>query len=220
MALLLCVIGSASIASAQTTANAVYRLVPGDQISLTLPLNPELNAAGPIGPDGQFSVPLVGRVALGGRSLDEAEALVARMLSDKHIVADARPNIAVSQFGGTVYVGGEVRTPSSVRLTQGLNPMQAIISAGGLLDSAKSRQIAIIRPVETGPAVITKVDLRDYIRSGNRSAAIVLMPGDIVFVPKSGIAEVDLWIEQHVNKVVPRAFNFNANLGNGAAIVR
>jgi protein involved in polysaccharide export with SLBB domain len=195
-----------------------YRLMPGDQVAITLPLNPELNSAGPIGPDGRFAMPLAGGLRLGGLTADEAQALVARALRERGIVADARPSVAVSLYGASVYVGGEVRNPGEVALLKAPNAMQAVILAGGMLDTARTRRIAIITPSATGPARVRTVDLRAYSRRGKAGSVAsgpILSPGEIVFVPKSAIAEVDLWIDQHINRVIPTAAHFNYNTGGG-----
>lgn len=189
-----------------------YRLQAADQVVLSLPLNPELNASGPIGPDGRFSMPLVGRLEFAGRTLTEAEHLVADALRRDGIVADAHPNLAVSAYGSAVYVGGEVRTPGAVPLNKALDPLQAVIASGGLLDTARSGKVAVISRPANGPAMLRIVDLKSYATRGGRPP-LTLAPGDVVFVPKSRVAELDLWLDQHVNKVVPQALHFNYNLG-------
>lgn len=206
----------AAPAFAQEThaATAAYRLLPGDEITVKMPLNPELDTTGPIGPDGRFSIPLAGRVAIGGMTLTDAEGAIANALRGAQVVADARPGIVVAKYTGVVYVGGEVRAPKPVPLAQALNPMQAIISAGGLLDTARSRKIVIIRQAGQTPHRIETFNMRDLVRTGGSQPAVALAPGDVVFVPKSAIAEVGLFIDQYVNNIVPNALNFNVNLGN------
>jgi protein involved in polysaccharide export with SLBB domain len=198
---------------AEGTAPAQYRLSPADQIAVSLPLNPEVNASGPIGPDGRFNLPLVGRLPLGGHTLDEAERLVADALRSGGIVADARPNIAVSTYAAAIYVAGEVRTPGPVALNRPLDPFQALVVAGGLLDTARSGKIAVISRSDTGVASVRIVNLHDYPRN-DVTTTVALAPGDVLFVPKSRIAEIDLWIEQHINKVVPNSLKFNVNIGD------
>jgi protein involved in polysaccharide export with SLBB domain len=206
-------------ASAQSSPDAAsyYRLLPGDEISVRLPLNPELDTTGPIGPDGRFSIPLAGRVEIGGMTLGDAEGAISRALRDGKIVADARPGIVVAKYAGVVYVGGEVRDPGPVPLTKALNPLQAIINAGGLLNTARSKKVVIVRQVTDTAHRIETVDIRDIVKTGGFGAPLALAPGDVVFVPKSTIAEVDLFIDQYINRIVPNALHFNVNVGNGNA---
>jgi len=216
--LLLLLPGTAVPATAQEAAAAPgeYRLLPGDEISVKLPLNPELDTSGPVGPDGRFSIPLAGRIEVGGMTLSQAEGAIATALRQQRIVADAKPGIVVAKYAGVVYVGGEVRAPGQVPLTQALNPLQAIIRAGGLLDTARSRKVVIVRNALLTPHRIETVNIRDIVKTGGQSAPLSLAAGDVVFVPKSTIAEVDLFIDQYVNRIVPNALHFNVNVGHGA----
>lgn len=204
-------------AAAQTVdaGNAQYRLLPGDEISVKMPLNPELDVSGPIGPDGGFSIPLAGRVPIGGLTLGDAERRISDALREARVVADAKPGIVVAKYMGAVYVGGEVRTPGAVPLTGAMNPLQAILSAGGMLNSARARKVAIIRQAAQAPHRIETVNIRDIVKTGGNGAPVLLAPGDVVFVPKSTIAEVNLFIDQFVNGIVPNALHFNVNLANG-----
>ncbi len=190
-----------------------YRLAPADQIAVTLPLNPEINASGTIGPDGRFSIPLVGRLPLGGHTVDEAEKLIADGLRTGGIVADARPSIAITTYSATIYVAGEVRTPGSIALSRPLDAYQAVVLAGGLLDTARSGKVAVISRSVTGAATVRLINLHDYPRN-DAGPTLRLAPGDVLFVPKSRIAEIDQWIEQHINKVVPNSLKFNFNIGD------
>lgn len=200
-------------AMAQSAPPVAYKLSPGDEISVKMPLNPELDTSGPIGPDGRFSIPLAGVFPLAGLTIEEAQARIAENLRMQQIVADARPSITVARYGGVVYVGGEVRNPGAIALNRPLNPLQAIISAGGFLNSARSRRIAVLRAVPGGEGRYD-INVRQYIRSGDAKGQVDLAPGDIVFVPRSAIAEVGLWIDQHINALIPDALHFNVNFGD------
>lgn len=199
-------------------AEQVYRIAPGDELAVTFPYNPELDHAGPVGPDGRFAMPLVGNLALGGRTVDEVARLIATDLRRQGVVEDARPTVAIRQYGAVIYVGGEVRQPGAVKLTQAMDPMQAVISAGGMLDTARTRQVVVIHRTPEGTIVQRHADLRDYTRRGI-ATGIALQPQDIVFVPRSSIAEADLWIDQHINRLLPFSRSLNYSIGNTNAVV-
>lgn len=221
LALLLC--GGAADAQAGpapvATVDRAYRISPGDQVSVTFPYNPELDHAGPVGPDGRFAIPIVGNIALGGRTVDETAALIADTLRREGVVEDARPTVAIREYGAVVYVGGEVKLPGAVKLTGALDPLQAVISAGGLLETAKSKRIVVIHRAPDGTIVQSYADLRAYARHG-LGTGIALSPQDIVFVPRSSIAEADLWIDQHINKLLPFSRSLNYSLGTNAVVSR
>ncbi|WP_242098345.1 polysaccharide biosynthesis/export family protein [Sphingomonas sp. CROZ-RG-20F-R02-07] len=205
--------------SAGAQAGDAYRIGPGDEVSVTFPYNPELDHAGPVGPDGRFAIPIVGNVALGGRTIDETAALISATLRREGVVEDARPTVAIRQYGAVVYVGGEVKTPGAVKLNGSLDPLQAVISAGGALETAKSKRIVVIHRNSDGTIVQSYADLRAYAHGGV-GTGIALRPQDIVFVPRSSIAEADLWIDQHINKLLPFSRSLNYSLGTNAVIGR
>lgn len=205
---------------AQSTAEPAnrpaYRIEAGDQLSVSFPYNPELNMVGPVGPDGRFAVPVVGNLELADRTLDEAATLISLALRRSGVVEDSRPTVSIQQYGAVVYVGGEVRLPGPVKLPGRLDPLQAVISAGGLLDTARSHRVVILHRTPDGRIVQTDVDLRAYARRGVPTN-VALQSQDIVFVPRSSIAEADLWIDQHINKLLPFSRSLNYSLGPNPA---
>jgi protein involved in polysaccharide export with SLBB domain len=190
-----------------------YRLEPGDELSVMFPFNAELNHDGPIGPDGRFTLPLVGTLYFAGDTVSQATLKISTALRTYGIVEDAHPSLTVRKYNASVFVGGEVKQPGTFLLTSGMDPLQAVIAAGGMLDTAKTRRIAIIRRAPDGHALISYVDLKAYTRGGSAKIA-PLEPHDVVFVPKSSIAEADAWVDQYLNKLLPFGKSFNYNLGN------
>ena len=74
-------------------------------------------------------------------------------------------------------------------------------------------QVVLIRRNPQNRPMLRTVDLRDFVNQGSTDADRPLVPGDIVFVPRNGISEVDLWIDQFVTKFLPfqRDFNYTIN---------
>ncbi|WP_426260502.1 polysaccharide biosynthesis/export family protein [Sphingomonas sp. DC1100-1] len=206
-------------APAPVIDRTAYRIAPGDELAISFPYNAELDHAGPVGPDGRIAIPLVGNVPVGGRTIDEVAALISADLRRQGVVEDARPTVAVRQYGGVVYVGGEVRQPGPVKLTATMDPMQAVIGAGGLLDTARTRKVVVIHRNADGTIAQRQVDLKAYTKNGI-ATGIDLQSQDIVFVPRSSIAEANLWIDQHINKLLPFSRSLNYNLGGGAVFGR
>lgn len=217
----LAVPASAQVAPVESVpaATPLYRIGPGDDIAVTFPYNPELDHGGPVGPDGQFSMPLVGNVPVGGRTLDEVAAIISADLSRRGVVDNAQPTVGVRQYGGVVYVGGEVRTPGPVKLVSAMDPLQAVIVAGGMLETARSKQIVVIHRNADGTIVQRHADLRAYAHKG-LPTGIGLQSQDIVFVPRSSIAEADLWVDQHINRLLPFSRSLNYSIGNNAVVTR
>ena len=84
-----------------------------------------------------------------------------------------------------VYVLGAVHRPGAYRLTPDMSVMDALATAGGPNDDAQPRDIGIYRPARQAVERIALQNLMDARRHVN----FALEEGDVIFVPKSGIAE-------------------------------
>lgn len=191
-----------------------YRLAPGDELSINFPNNAELNHVGPIGPDGRVPIPLLGNVLLAGDTSTQAAAIITNALRDAGIAAKAVPDITIMRYGTTVYVGGQVKSPGAIQLASGMDVLQAIIAAGGMTDMARTAQVAIIRRTSDNHANVFYVSIRDYTKGRPNGVIATLEPRDVVFVPRSKITEVDMWIDEYINKTIPFSRNFSYSYGN------
>jgi protein involved in polysaccharide export with SLBB domain len=86
--------------------------------------------------------------------------------------------------------------------------MRAIAQAGGFRDTARRTQVIVIRQNPDGPFFTTVLDITKVINGADKAQDISLMPYDIVYVPKSAIADVDLWVQQYVNSIIPGQFYY------------
>lgn len=190
-----------------------YRIGAGDVLSVIMPYNPELNFEAPVGPDGRFTMPVAGTVPLAGLTVPEAGAAIDAALARQKVVGEAHASVSIRHYAQVVYVGGEVSRPGTVALRSAMDPLQAITAAGGLLDTARSKEIVLIRPGEDGKPMLRTVDLDALIGTGDHTQAVALLPRDTIFVPRSSIAEVDLWVEQYINRTLPfnRSFSYTIN---------
>ncbi len=197
-----------------------YRIGPGDELAVVLPYNPELNYEGPVGPDGRFTMPIVGTVGTLGKTVPQAEASIDKALSERRIVAASHASVSIRHYAQVVYVGGEVKLPGAIPLRGRMDPLQAISVAGGLLDTARSEQVVIIRQGPGGRPVLRTVDIEALVHTGDVGQAVALEPQDTIFVPKSSIAEVDQWIDQYVNRTLPfnRSVNYTINDNPGSTV--
>jgi len=59
----------------------------------------------------------------------------------------------------------------------------------------------------------TVVDLDKIIGEGNIGNDLLLRQYDVVYVPRSTITDADLFIDQYVNKIVPRFFQTSLVFG-------
>ena len=90
-----------------------------------------------------------------------------------------------------VYVMGQVKNPGPYPLTANMSFLEALSRAGGPNDNAQQGKIVLARPSKNTQQV---VDLENDIKKGG--ANYTLEPGDIVYVPKSGLAQVGYFFQQ------------------------
>ena len=185
-------------------APSQYLIQPGDGISVTLPFNSELNRNGTVAPDGTFTMPLAGTFPAAGYSPEQLADRIDKMLTANGIVANARASVSVQQYAGVVYVAGQVLLPSAVPLHANMTALQAITEARGMLDTARTNEVVLIRRSPTdGRPMLRTIDIDELTHKGDPSQAVVLQPFDTVYVPKSSVAEVDQWVDQHINQAIP-----------------
>lgn len=225
-------IGGAHLARAQDPPRATpistipayavpYSIGPGDTIAISYPYNAELNHAGPVGPDGRITLPFIGTLTVAGKTTDEVSAEISRDLYVDGIAEHAYPNVQITtySYAHDIYVGGEVGRPGLITLSPGMDPLQAVITAGGFLNTARSGHVAIIHRGPDNRAQVINIDVHDYMRGKHGTQIVRLAPYDVVYVPKSKIAEVDEWVDNYINKTLPFGRGFNYNAGNNGTVV-
>jgi len=106
-----------------------------------------------------------------------------------------KPNdiVYIPDSGDTsVYVMGAVPRPGAYRLTPDMSLLDALAQAGGPNEDAASQEIAIYRPSKQA---LEKVPLKSLL-TADRRINFALEEGDIIYVPKSTMAEVGYVLRQ------------------------
>lgn len=96
-----------------------------------------------------------------------------------------------------IYVMGQVKNPGPYPLTANMSFLEALARAGGPNDNAQQGKIILAR--KNTQQII---DLENFVKNGTNSQ---LESGDIVYVPKSGIAKVG-YVLQQLNPLTTVAF--------------
>ncbi len=197
---------------------AAYKIQPGDDLSVILPFNPELNHEAPVAPDGSWTMPLAGTVSLTGLTVTQAAGSINTALAKHNVIANAYASVSIRQYAGQVYVGGFVGHPGGVPLQSGMDVLQAITAAGGMQTTARTHEVVLIRRSPDGRPMLRTIDIDALTRTGDPNQEVALQPSDTIFVPQSSISEVDQWVDEHITKVVPFNPSVNYNLGNGVKV--
>lgn len=163
--------------------------------------------------DGSIYYPFIGNVQAARRTPGEiAESLTERL---KEVYRQPKVTVNINNApGNTVFVGGAVRNPSAVPIPAANNIQQAIIGAGGVLSTADSSKVALLREDAEGAYHAYFLDYSQLLVTGEHGRKTVgLQRGDIVFVPKSAVGERIEGVDVYLNQLIP----FTKSMGIGAS---
>ncbi|THB75447.1 MAG: polysaccharide export protein [Gammaproteobacteria bacterium] len=167
--------------NASTDVNYIYKVQPGDIISISVWKEEDLQREVLIRPDSGFSFPLIGEINSKGKSVAKIKEEIAAKL-EKFI---PQPDVSVSirQINGNkIYVIGKVNRPGEFSLSKPLDVMQALSLAGGTATFAELDDIIILRR-EKGTQHAIPFNYPEVERGKKLEQNIILQSGDVVVVP-------------------------------------
>ena len=160
-------------------ANDVVRARVYGHPELSTPESDDLTGTR-VDPDGTLALPLVGSVAVGGLTLDEARTAIRAAYAG--FMRDPQIEVSVVEYAARrFYLYGEVLTPGPVPFDRPLNVYQALTFGGGFSRHADRKQIVLLRERPEG------VDV--HVIDGetpDESGLVALMPNDFLFVRRTG----------------------------------
>ena len=195
------VLGLTALAAPVTTAQvpalrsvpADYIIGPRDLIAVQVFGEPGASGTFRVDADGTITLPLIGRVQAGGRTLGQTKDDITKALADGFFT-DPRVSASIQEYGSQkIFVVGEVRSPGAYPLSGETTLLAALALAGSTLPSAGDTVIInrpkTIRPDAPSPAEggsdeFVRVSLRDLQSGAAASQNLRLQHGDTVFVPK------------------------------------
>ncbi len=184
-----------------------YRIQVGDQIDVKFYFNPDLNEHLVVRPDGMISLQLVPEIKAAGLTPKQLTETLKREYSREL----AKPELTVimrSFSAQRVFVGGEVGKPGEKPIVGKITVLQAVAMAEGFTDSAKTTEVVVIRRREDARPLVIPVNVKAAISGADLSQDLALMPYDVVYVPRSGLAMANLFVDQTIRKMIPVSFGF------------
>lgn len=189
-----------------------YRLGSGDRLKVDFLLTPELSQDAVVEPDGAVALKAIGRVPAQNMTLDQFQAQVLSLSSQR--LTHPMVTVALSEpKAARIIVGGQVGRPGVYPLPARATTLEAVMLAGGLLPESRMDQVVVLRQRPGAPPMLRTVDLRAFVSRGAGRESITLASEDIVFVPRSRIAEIDLWIDENINKLLPFSRSVGYTMG-------
>lgn len=177
-------------------SSTAYVIGPNDVLGIKVLGEADLSGTYAVDSDGTIRFPFLDRVPVGGKTVQEIEFALTKLLGDGFL---NRPQVSVvitSYRSRSIYVLGEVRNPAKYNIEGQTTLLEVIAQAGSFTPNA-AQTINLLRykdglagvaagtPVVPGDprgAEILRISLED-LREGRLAANIILQDGDTIFVP-------------------------------------
>lgn len=160
-------------------------------------------------PDGYFSMPFVGLIKADGRTPEDVGKEVTGKLAKIYRRPDATVNIAIAP-SNKVFVGGAVPNAAFFDLTGHATLEQVLLASGGVLPSADSDNIALLRAGEDGKYKLYFFSLARLLQDRDRPM-VAMQRGDLIYVPQSGIGSAVEAVDMYFTRLIP----INKGIGVG-----
>jgi polysaccharide export outer membrane protein len=196
-------------------------ILPGDTVTISVFLHEEYDRRLIVPSDGQLFFPHVGEIDVESMTLSQLRETIAEALADYVIdpqviidIVDLKnparivdPQVTIELVGlrgQRTFVLGEVRNPGAYVAGGGATVVEMLSMAGGLTSNASDKGILLARSPGPGKRRdLALVSLRDYLETGDAEHNPLVQSGDIIYVHRSAIANVDRFFARLATVVRP-----------------
>jgi len=154
-------------------------LASGDVVKLTFSSAPELNQSQKIRTDGKLSLPLVGEVDAGGKTVGQLQAELIELYKSQLKTPDV--TVSLESSITTVTVSGAVHKPGKLAFERPTTVLQAIMEAGGPSEFGTLKRVRLMRVVN-GVYKSQVMDLHDLSKEVK---PFYVRDNDMIYVAQS-----------------------------------
>ena len=163
-----------------------YLIGAGDVLNIFVWRNPEVSGSFVVRPDGMITTSLVEDIKVSGKTPTELarsiETILATYLRDPIVTVTV--NSFVGPFSEQIRVIGEAAEPRAINYTQHMTLLDVMIQVGGLTEFADGNDAVLVR-IESGQQKQYNIMIDELLKSGDISANVDMLPGDIVIIPEA-----------------------------------
>jgi polysaccharide export outer membrane protein len=175
-----------------------YRLKTGDVVQIEVLEDTSLNRTAIVLPGGQISLPLIGSVAAGGRTLLEVQQDVSSQLAQSFAtvptvyvtlsaLAERQPPAEPRTID--VFVVGAANAPGRLEMAPGSTVLQAVAQAGGMSPFAAKKRIQVRRTDKNGNEKTYRLNFEAIEQGEGAGGAMRVVDGDVIIVPQRKLFE-------------------------------
>lgn len=175
-----------------------YRLKTGDVVQIEVLEDSTLNRTAIVLPGGQISLPLIGSVRAGGRTLAEVQQDVAGQLTESFATP---PTVYVTLSALAerlppgppatihVFIVGAANAPGRLEMSPKSTLLQAVSQAGGLSPFAAKKRIQLRRTDKNGNEKTYRLNFEAIEMGEGAGGSMRLIDGDVIIVPQRKLFE-------------------------------
>ncbi len=157
-----------------------YLIGPGDTVKIQMWGRIDASYTLDVDPEGVINFPKLGPITVAGLTFQEMKDQITRQAE---AITGVNVNISMGRLKTIqVFVFGEVKRPGLQTVSSLATAVHALLMSGGPTVIGSLRKVELRRQGHT----ISTLDLYDFLLKGDISTDSRLMPGDVIFVPKTG----------------------------------
>jgi len=185
-------IGSTHAQADDSTAQPLsYSIALTDRLRITVYQEEDLSVMARVDAKGTVNLPLVGEVAVAGKTVSEAQKVIEASYRAGRYLKNPQVTINIEEYAPReVSIQGMVRNPGryALPIEASMTVLELVTKAGGLTDTAKGTAITVTRISAEGKKTVFNIDVESLIKGREKAKAtdnsLILLPGDIVYVPE------------------------------------
>jgi polysaccharide export outer membrane protein len=159
----------------------------GDLLEVSVSGAPEYHYEVRVSPSGEITLPMAGKIAVGGLSTAQAEAALNQRLQERGIFNDPQSSIFVKDYATEgISVLGEVQKPGIYPLMGKRTLFDAISAASGTTEKAGKTVTITHRDHPDAPQTVAL----NYDESDRGVSNVPVQSGDTVVISKAGMVYV------------------------------
>jgi polysaccharide export outer membrane protein len=173
---------TAGPAAAETRRD--YAVGGGDVLRISVYQSPDLSLDARVSESGTISYPLLGQLSVGGLSIAQIEAAIARGLRDGNFIKQPQVGVLLSQVrGNQVSVLGMANRPGRYPIeVNGMLLSELLALAGGV--AAGGSEIVTLSGIRNGKQFRQRVDINALFANGALNGNPLVSNGDTLYIDR------------------------------------
>lgn len=171
--------------------NYIHTLALADRVRIAVYQEEDLASLTRIDARGRVNLPLIGEINIGGLTVIEAQAAIENAYKDGRFLRNPQVTVSVEEYAPReVSIQGQIRNAGryTLPIESTLTVVELVTKAGGITDIGKGSAVTVTRLLPDGTKKVFTVDVDSVIKGKKDTktddSALLLQPGDIVYVPE------------------------------------